>query len=223
MSALIRRRSLYGGLIMSASHNPAGPGEALWGGRLGEGRRPGRAGGRADGRADGRQGTAFRGPACGVGWCTLPGGDRPPTHAPTTAHAMQRRTGASSSTTLPASPPLRRSPTRSTASPPASASSRWGWGWGVRWGGWGAWRRAAGALQLMPHGSICACPPALCRCCCCCSAAAAAHALAAGALNGMVFANLAAPCPPRCVPLRADGRHPRRGPVQGRHHQVWVL
>lgn len=27
MSALIRRRSLYGGLIMSASHNPGGPGE----------------------------------------------------------------------------------------------------------------------------------------------------------------------------------------------------
>jgi phosphoglucomutase len=30
MSALIRRRSLYGGLIMSASHNPAGPDED-WG------------------------------------------------------------------------------------------------------------------------------------------------------------------------------------------------
>lgn len=30
MSALIRRRSLYGGLIMSASHNPAGPKED-WG------------------------------------------------------------------------------------------------------------------------------------------------------------------------------------------------
>jgi hypothetical protein len=30
MSALIRRRSLYGGLIMSASHNPAGP-EEDWG------------------------------------------------------------------------------------------------------------------------------------------------------------------------------------------------
>lgn len=28
MSALIRRRGLYGGLIMSASHNPGGPGEA---------------------------------------------------------------------------------------------------------------------------------------------------------------------------------------------------
>lgn len=27
MSALIRRRGLYGGLIMSASHNPGGPGE----------------------------------------------------------------------------------------------------------------------------------------------------------------------------------------------------
>ncbi len=26
MSALIRRRSMYGGLIMSASHNPGGPG-----------------------------------------------------------------------------------------------------------------------------------------------------------------------------------------------------
>lgn len=30
MSALIRRRALYGGLIMSASHNPAGPKED-WG------------------------------------------------------------------------------------------------------------------------------------------------------------------------------------------------
>ena len=30
MSALIRRRELYGGLIMSASHNPAGPKED-WG------------------------------------------------------------------------------------------------------------------------------------------------------------------------------------------------
>ena len=32
MSALIRRRKLYGGLIMSASHNPAGPKEVrfLW-------------------------------------------------------------------------------------------------------------------------------------------------------------------------------------------------
>lgn len=28
MSALIRRRGLYGGLIMSASHNPGGPGAA---------------------------------------------------------------------------------------------------------------------------------------------------------------------------------------------------
>lgn len=30
MSAMIRRRSLYGGLIMSASHNPGGP-EEDWG------------------------------------------------------------------------------------------------------------------------------------------------------------------------------------------------
>ena len=29
MSALIRRRSLYGGLIMSASHNPGGPGQSV--------------------------------------------------------------------------------------------------------------------------------------------------------------------------------------------------
>ena len=87
MSALIRRRGLYGGLIMSASHNPGGPGACTSAGRcLGRGRWQ-----RQAGAGSGKRGQA--------------------------AAAWQRALGCSSRAGAPAGPAARRTPALMAAAP----------------------------------------------------------------------------------------------------------
>lgn len=140
MSALIRRRGLYGGLIMSASHNPGGPGE-----RRVRTSVVSRAGGSRGGSGNCRlrrwqqllalQDSTKEPAVCdaavphrclhtsaGMHRSALPQRVCPP--RPLHSRYPQRRTGASSSTTPPASPPPRRSQTRSSASRRPSRSSR---------------------------------------------------------------------------------------------------
>lgn len=208
MSALIRRRSLYGGLIMSASHNPGGPGESS-----GAALRSASVGHSCSASAAG-VGAALPAPSEGallpcphllpapaLAVCRLH--MRAPAGPPPLPPCPQRRTGALSSTTRAASPPLRRSPTRSTASPSPSQSSRWGPGPGAR-------RRLHRNSSFEPESPPWSVPLPLLRTLPCCRVAPA-H----------LHTRPARPWPP--PPPAPDGRHPGCGPVQGRHHQVWLL